>query len=169
MSLPDYKLLTRDELLNLAQQRDQLTDEGRLALDTEIATRNVGPNEIQSYARETLAQKRIEERRTGRSRYFYETRYKRFLGKKNRQLDLRRRVEEFDTTLWFVVGIPFVPLASYRIRRRFRRWWNPCPATQLHILETRPRDWKQILLTWGITAVIIVALYLLMTASLRRR
>jgi hypothetical protein len=34
--MPEYQHLTRDELLNLAQERDQLTDEARLALDSEI-------------------------------------------------------------------------------------------------------------------------------------
>jgi hypothetical protein len=144
----DYQHLTLDELLNLAQERSQLTDEARFALDVELAQRKVTTNEIHSYARVTIAQKRAEERRNQRSRRFYETKYRQFFGRKNRYTDPRNRVEEFDTTLWFVLGLPILPLRSYRIRRTFRRWWTLCPSGQLRILESRPRDWEQILLTW---------------------
>jgi hypothetical protein len=146
--MPDYQRRTLDELLNLAQERGELTDEARFALDAELAERKVTTADIHSYARATLAQKRAEERRNQRSRRFYETRYQQFFGKKNRYIDPRNRVEEFDTTLWFVLGLPIIPLRSYRIRRTFRRWWTFCPPTQLRILESRPRDWEQILLTW---------------------
>ncbi len=120
--MADYQYLTQDELLNLAQQRDQLTDEARFELDAEISKRRLGATEIVGYARESLAQRRAAEGRIKRSRSFYETRNKRFIGKRNRRLDPRLRVEEFDTTLWFVILIPIFPLGTCRIRRRFQRW-----------------------------------------------
>jgi hypothetical protein len=166
--MPDYQNLSRDELLNLTQSRDQLTDEARFALDAELASRQVNVEEVRSYARETVAQERAKERRMERSKFSHQGRNKRFLGKKNRHHDPKRRIEEFDTTLWFMLGIPLVPLASYRIRRRFRRWWTLCPSTKLHILETRPRDWEQILLTWGKNAAVLVALFLLVVNLDRR-
>lgn len=43
------------ELLNLAQERGQLTDQARVALDAEIANRGVTSDEIQSYARQTIS------------------------------------------------------------------------------------------------------------------
>jgi len=158
--LPNYQHLTLDELLNLAQDRDELTDEARLQLEAELAARKVTGQEIESYARETAAQERVKQRRTERSSFLYETRNKQFLGKNNRYHDPRERIEEFDTTLWFTVWIPIIPLGSYRIRRRFRKWWNPCPIGKLHILGTRPLDWKQIFLTWGKTALIVLILEL---------
>ena len=118
--MPDYQHLTRDELLNLAQERDQLTDEARLALDSEITTRQIKTDEISAYARESLAQAKIAERRTMRSSTYYESRNRKFLGRKNRKPDPRSRMDEFDTTLWFILWIPLFPISSHRIRRRFR-------------------------------------------------
>jgi hypothetical protein len=54
--MPDYQYLTQDELLNLPQQRDQVTDEARVDLDSEISTRGIGTAEMVSCARELLAQ-----------------------------------------------------------------------------------------------------------------
>lgn len=163
--MPDYQYLTRDELLNLAQQRDQLTDEARFELDSEIGKRKIAAIEISGYARETLAQRDAAERRRKRSRTYYEGRNNRFIGKTNPKLDARLRVEEFDTTLWLVILISVFPLASYRIRRRHRRWWNPFPSARLHVLETKPRDWEQILWTWVKTAAILLGLGLTLFAA----
>jgi len=162
--MADYRYLTQDELLNLSQQRDQLTDEARFELDSEISKRGMGATEVAGYARESLAEQKAIERRIKRTRNFYETRNKRFIGKRNRKLDPRSRVDEFETTLWFVVWIPVFPLGSYRIRRRFRRWWNPCRSRRLHILETKPRDWEQILMTWVKAATILLGLCLALFA-----
>lgn len=165
--MPDYEHLTLDELLNVAKDRNDLTDEARMALDVEIAKRKVTTEEIESFARASATDARVEERRKERSRFFYETRNKQFFGKKNRYVDPRRRIEEFDTTLWFVLLIPLVPLASYRIRRLFSRWRALYAPSRLHVLETRPRDWEQIRLTWGKTAAIVVCIVLVVEAAAR--
>jgi hypothetical protein len=167
--MPNYEQLTLDELLNLAQDRNDLTDDARTALDLEIAKRKVTAEEMQSYARASIADARVKERRTERTRFFYETRNKQFFGKKNRYVDPRHRIEEFDTTLWFVLLIPLIPLASYRIRRLFSRWWMVCVPGKLHILETRPRDWQQIRLTWGKIAAFLVAIILILEVAARRQ
>jgi hypothetical protein len=147
--VPDYQHLTRDELLNLTQDRKQLTDEARLALDAEISQRRVTADEIQSYARETKAQERAAERRAQRrSSSFVESKNKKLYGKKNYHCDDRKRVEEFETTLWVVLGIPLIPLRSYKIRRLFRKWWNPCASVQIRILKIGPLDWDQVFQTW---------------------
>jgi|ERR1035438_839904 hypothetical protein len=164
--MPDYQYPTQDELLNLAQQRDQLTDEARVELDSEISKRGIGTAEMVSYARELLARQKAVEPRAKRSKNFYETSNKRFIGKRNRKPDPRSRVEEFDTTSWFVFWIPAFPIGSYRIRRRFRRWWNPCPPRRVHILKTRLRDWEQILLTWVKAAAALLVLGLVLLAAL---
>ena len=59
-------------MLNLAQQRDQLTDEARVELDSEISKRGIGTAEMVSYARELLARQKAVERRAKRSKNFYE-------------------------------------------------------------------------------------------------
>ena len=162
--MPDYQYLTEDELLSLAQQKDQLTEEARYELDAELGKRRIGAVEIAHYARESLAQQKAEERKVQRSRNFYETRNRRFVGKKSRKLEPRLRVDEFDTTLWFIFWIPLVPLGSYRIRHRFWRLWNPCRSKRLHILETRRRDWEQIVWTWAKTAAILLGVCLAVLA-----
>jgi hypothetical protein len=157
--VPDYGKLSRDELLNLAQERGQLTDEARADLDAELSFRGVTTTEIKSYARETVAQKRREES-AKRPKVLYEGNNKKLFGKKNLVTHPRRRVEEFDTTVWFVVGIPLVPLYSCRVRRFSPRWWNWCWPVTLHLLKTRPRDWEQIIGTWVKAAVIAATLFL---------
>jgi hypothetical protein len=166
--MPNYQHFTDDELLNLAQQRDQLTQDASLAFDAELASRKLSHEEVQSYARKTAAQERAIERQKTRSRFFYETRNKKFLGKKNRYRDPRKRIEEFDTTLWLVAGIPLFPLSSYRVRRRFRSWLAPCPSRKLHLLETKQRDWEQILWTWVKTALLLLALCISAAVLTRR-
>jgi hypothetical protein len=166
--MPEYEHLTRDELLNLAQERTELSDEARVAFDSELARRNIGTDEISGYARETLAQEKAVERQAIRSKYSYEGRNKKFIGKRNRKIDARERVEEFDTTLWLVFLVPLIPLASYRLRRRYQRSWGLCPR-RLHVIEKHPRDWDQILRTWLATAAIILILYFVLPFVIRIR
>jgi hypothetical protein len=139
-----------------------------MLLDVEIASRGIAADEVRSYALAIESDARVKQRRRERSRYTYETRNRRFYGKKNRYQDRRLRIQEFDTKQWFVLWIPLVPLASYRIRRRFRPWWNPCPVNRLHILETRPRDWQQILRTWGQAALVLVILIFVVEFGIRK-
>ncbi len=156
--MPDYQQLTLDELLNIAQQREQLTDEARCLLDSELARRNISALEIQTFARQIQASERAEERKRTRLIFPYRNRNKQFIGKKNFYRDVRKRIEEFDTTLWFVLGIPLIPLSSHRIRRHSRNWWTLCPSATIHILKTKPRDWQQILFTWCKTAAVLLLL-----------
>ena len=166
--MPDYSNLSRDELINLAQERGQLTDEARADLNAELSSRGVTALEIKSYAQETIAQKRREESAT-RPKVFYEGKNKQLFGKKNLVSRRRRRVEEFDTTVWFVLGIPLVPLYSCRVRRFSRRWWNLCWPVTIHVIATRPLDWEQIIGTWTKAAVVMAALLLVIFVYTRYR
>jgi len=70
------------------------------------------------------------------------------------------QMEEYDATLWFVLfWFPVVPIASYRIRRRVRNWWQGFETGDVTAVERYPRDWNQISATWIKTALIIVAVY----------
>jgi hypothetical protein len=154
--MPDYHSLTRDELLNLAQERNQLTDEARQELDAELSLRNVTPNETTSYSRATISRRKTEEGRK-RSDVVYETRNKQFFGKKNRATHPQKRIEEFDTTLWFVISVPLIPLFSCRVRRFSREGWKILCPGRVHVLEKRTRDWEQILRTWLKTVLVVAA------------
>ncbi len=159
--MPDYQQLKVDELLNIAQQREQLTEEARCSLDSELARRNISPSEIQAFARHLQASERAEDRR--RARLIHRSRNKLFLGKKNFYRDPRKRIEEFDTTLWFTLFISLVPISSNRIRRHSRTWWNLCPSDTIHVIKTKPRDWQQIVVTWCKTAAVLLAILVVAT------
>jgi hypothetical protein len=156
--MPDYQHLTRDELLRLALEKDQLTDEARLALDTEISSRGISPSDIASYQDESRAAQ-VEEDRDVRGVTTSSGNHigKKFFGMKNRSHDARFRIEEYDTTLWFFVfWFPIFPMGSYRIRRLFHARWHLCTSDEFHALKKFPeRDWEQILVTW-IKAVLVL-------------
>jgi hypothetical protein len=131
--MPDYQQLSRDEVLRLVLEKDQLTDEA-----TALRER----------------QKEIE-RATPRQTY------KEFRGVRTIATNARFRIEECDTTLWIVgFWIPIVPLTSFRIRRKFRRWWSVYVSDQYRVIERRPLDWEQILLTWIKTAAVLLLIWI---------
>ena len=41
-----YQQLTEDELLHIADEKEQLTDEARLALESELSRRNLSTSEV---------------------------------------------------------------------------------------------------------------------------
>jgi hypothetical protein len=47
-----YQHLTEDELLHVADERDQLTDEARVALESELTRRNLSTSEVNAYKRQ---------------------------------------------------------------------------------------------------------------------
>jgi hypothetical protein len=47
--LTEYQILTDDELLHLAEERNQLTDNARVSLGAEISRRRLSPSDIDSY------------------------------------------------------------------------------------------------------------------------
>jgi hypothetical protein len=148
--MPDYQHSKRDELLRLALEKDQLTDEARLALETEISGRRITQSDIQSF-KDELQSAQAKEDRDVRAVFTPSSHLgKKFFGVKNRVHDARLLIEEFDTTLWFfALWFPIFPLGSYRIRRPFRRWWNLCASDEFHVLHKFPqRNWEQILVTW---------------------
>ena len=160
--MPDYQQLTNEEIMSLASQRGDLTDEARLALDCEQRSRNITPQTISSYAAETVRMKQAEALNIGIPRT-HRGIGRRFFGKNNYQLDSQFAFEEFDTTLWFVLfWFPLVPLGTYRVRRKRRRsWWRGILGEDdLSVIHKLRRNWEQIFLTW-IEAVLITFAILL--------
>lgn len=156
--MPDYQNLTRDELLRLALEKDQLTDEARLALDSEISSRRISSSDIASFQDESQAAQAEEDRDVPAFAASSGSHIgKKFFGMKNRTHDARFRIEEYDTTLWFfILWFPIFPIGSYRIRRLFHRRWYFCASDEFHVLQKlSERDWEQILVTW-IKAVLVL-------------
>ena len=106
-----YSRMTNDQLLNLAQEADQLTPPARLALDTELKKRKLGPAEIaeqveylRSLEMEAARRKLLAQTFNGFGTKIY--------GKRDFELD-----GSFLTTKWVVFfWVPLVPLKSFRVR-----------------------------------------------------
>jgi hypothetical protein len=157
----DYQHLTRDELIRLALEKDQLTDRARLALDAEISSRRISLSDIATFQDESQAAQAEEDRdvrgvTTSSGGHIG----KKFFGMKNRTRDARFRIEEYDTTLWFFAfWFPIFPMGSYRVRRLFHRRWHLCTSDEFHVLQKFPkRDWEQILVTWIKAMLVLLVL-----------
>ena len=165
----EYQHLTEDELLHLAKEREQLTDDARLALDTELSRRSLWPSDVEAYRveRETAD----ETEKLKRVARFYIHRVglgKKFLGKAKRHRDPSGLFERYNATLWFVIlWVPIFPIATYTVRRDLERWWGGVSASDEIALERHPRNWEQILLTWVKAASVLLALRLIFLLLLR--
>jgi hypothetical protein len=158
---PNYGALTLDELLRLANQRDDLTDEARLALDAELSRRQVTPEVLAAGRAEMTKFEREQAREVRELSFGHGGIARKLFGKSHYVCDEQHRIEEFQTTLWFVLlWIPIFPIGTFQIRRRFRRWWQFWASERYHVIERLPRDWEQILLTWIKTVAVLLALRL---------
>lgn len=162
--MPDYERLTDDEVLALANERQDLTVDAQAALDVELRRRSISPNDIQDYQAETVQLNETEVRNIGVPTTFKGTGRK-FLGKTNYQYDALSDSEEFDTTLWFVLLLfPLFPLGAYRLHRQRREnWWQRImAATDFVVVDKLSRNWEQILGTWIKAAAVLFLLRLIM-------
>ena len=165
----DYQHLTADELLHLAEEREQLTQEARLALDGELSRRKLLPSDIDSYrAQRETADKAERLKRAVRSYIPNVGLGKKFLGKTNRRRGDGGLFEQYETTLWFVVlWFPVFPIATYTVRRDLERWLGITVASDEIAIERHPRRWEQILLTWVKAVLVVLALRLTFLSLLR--
>jgi hypothetical protein len=158
--MPDYHQLTADELLQLAEEREQLTQEARLALDGELNRRKLSPSDIDSYRvqREEGDKADLLKRAVPRSVPRVGL-GKKFLGKTNRRREASGLSEEYETTLWFVVlWFPIFPIATFTVKRELERWLGLTVASSEVAIQRHPRNWEQILLTWVKAALVVLAL-----------
>jgi hypothetical protein len=148
--MPEYENLTEDELLNLAQERDQLTDEARVMLDSELSRRRLGSADVKTYREESASFEDAEELK--RAKFTFSPSRglgKKFYGKANRRRDPSGRFEEYDSTLWFMVlYFPVFPIASFTVRCILTKWLGMTVRSKEIPIECHPPDWNQILLTW---------------------
>jgi len=167
--MAEYQGLTEDELLHLAEDREHLTDEARSSLDAELGRRRLSPTDIDSYRlqRETAANADKLKRAT--PSYIHNVGLgKRFFGKTKRHRDTEKLVEQYDTTLWFVVlWFPVFPIATFTVRRDLERWLGFTVASDAVAIQRHPRNWEQILLTWVKASALLLALRLAFLMLLR--
>jgi hypothetical protein len=148
--VPDYRHLTRDELLALTLERNQLTEEAQLSLDAEISKRAITPLDLASFKTELVTAQAEQDRQIGSVATSSSHAGRKFFGRENVMHDPRFRIEEYDSTLWFFAfWFPPVPIGTFLIRRLYQRRWRICTSDVFHVLNKHPqRDWEQILLTW---------------------
>lgn len=117
--MPEYQQLTEDELLQLAGEREHLTDDARLALDAELSRRRLSSADIESHHAQCDEWDQQDKRRRAVRTYIPDVGLgKTFLGRANRHRDPSDDFEYYDSTLWFVVlWFPVFPIATYTVRR----------------------------------------------------
>jgi hypothetical protein len=164
--LAEYQHLTADELLHLAVEREQLTDEAKSALDSELSRRGLSPADINSYQVQRESADKAEDLRaanrlTGITYISHVGFGKKFLGEANRHRDPNGLFEKYDATLWFVVlWFPVFPIATFTVKRDLERWLGIVFPSAAVALERHPRNWEQILLTWVKAAFVLLVLRL---------
>ena len=172
--MPNYQDLSTDELLHIALEREQLTDEARFDLDGELTRRKISANELNAYKAD-CAQADEEDRvrsanRVVRPGFLSRRDFGfRFLGKMNCHRDPSGQFEEYESTQWFVVfWIPVFPIATFKVRRNLSRWLGIDWRSDPEAIERYPRNWNQILLTWVKAMAFLLVLriaYLWLTRS----
>jgi hypothetical protein len=167
--MPEYQYLTQDELLHLAEEKDQLTDDARLALEGELNRRGLSSSDIDSHRVEYEAADKADRLKRAAPSYIHNVGLgKKFFGKTNRHRDTKRLFEQYDTTLWFaILWFPVFPIATYTVRSDLERWLGMLVASDPVPIEHHPRNWEQILLTWAKAAAVLLALRLTFLLVLR--
>jgi len=165
----EYQHLTSDELLHLAEDREQLSDEARSALDAELGRRKLSPPDIESYRLQRESVEQADHLKRAVRGYIPNVGLgKKFLGKANRHRDTSGLFEQYDATLWFVVlWFPVFPIATYTVRRDLERWWGGVSTSDEIAIQRHPRNWEQVLLTWVKAASVLLALRLTFLLLLR--
>jgi hypothetical protein len=165
----DYQHLAQDELLYLAEDREQLTDEARVALEAELNRRRLSTSDIDSYRVHRELADEADKLKRATPTYIHNVGLgRKFFGKTNRHRDSERLFEQYDTTLWFVVlWLPVFPIATYTVRTDLERWLGMLVASDPIAIERHPRNWEQILLTWVKAASVLLALRLTFLLLLR--
>ncbi len=145
-----YQQLSNEELLLVAADRQELTDDAVAALDVELTKRGL-------HRGQGVKLKRNVERITARDAVghiglSYRGWGKQFIGARNYVADETSGFEEFDSTLWlFVAFVPLVPLAGVHIRRRLQKksvFWS-FGNTGFTPVSLRDLDLLQVLATYA--------------------
>jgi len=166
--MPEYQSLTDDEVLQIATEREQLTDDARSMLDSELALRKLSIKDVQSQKIAYERAEKLERARLGHKILSQRTFSRRgfginFFGKTNVRRDPAGHFEEYDATQWVVIlWIPVFPVATCTVHRTRSRWLGLTFKSAPQIIARHARNWEQILLTWVKTAAILLGLRLVL-------
>ena len=106
-----YARMTDEQLLNLASDRASLLPDAMVALDSELAKRNFGQQEIKEQA-ECVRRGQIEDESAKPLARSFNGIGTSVYGKRSFQPD-----GSYITTLWIVLGwVPVIPLKSFRVK-----------------------------------------------------
>ncbi len=163
--VPEYQNLTDDEVLQIATEREQLTDDARTVLDSELSRRKLSIKAVQSHkVAYERAQKLEQAKRDGSINRFSLDRSGigiKFLGKWNLRRDPSGKFEEYDATRWFVVfWLPLFPIATCTVHRTLSQWIGLTFKSDPQVVARQARNWEQIMLTWVKTAAVLLSLRL---------
>jgi hypothetical protein len=165
--MAQYETLTDDEVLQIATEREQLTDDARMLLDSELARRKLSITDIHSQKLAYERAEKLERARLGH-RILSQSTFSRpgfginLLGKRNIRRDPAGHFQEYDATQWLVVfWLPIFPIATCTVHRTLSRWFGLTFKSDPQIIARHPRNWEQILLTWVKTAAVLLVLRLL--------
>jgi hypothetical protein len=162
LDVSHYQQLSDDEILNLARDLSNLTDEAKDALNLEISRRNLSADDIQTYATETAILEDSENRQRQKLLSPNLSRNKEFFGRANFVHDDSSGNQQYDATLWFVVfWFPLIPLGAYRVRRK-GGWWRNFLIPNIEVVAKLPLNWEQIFRTWLVAVSLLFAAILIL-------
>jgi hypothetical protein len=148
-----YETKGDDELLRLAVHLDELTPEAREALSVELARRKLSTSDVEELISEDVSHAKEEAKKIGTLFVAYNGIGRQRYGKANRTFDTQTKLEQFTTTVFFVLfWIPLVPVGTYRVQKT--KGWA---SDDLRVLERLPLNWEQVLTIWVVTAAIMLA------------
>ena len=163
-----YKLMSDDELTQIAAERDTLAADAAIAIDAELSRRGFS---IAAAKKQAVRAERKGTRRAIGDLGFSARGYaKHFFGISNYHLDATTSKEEFDSTLWlWIMWLPIVPLASYHIERDEHGkslWWS-LTKQPFSVSNEAPPFFLHVLVGWAFSAFAAFAAFRILLIVLR--
>ncbi|HEY1800151.1 MAG TPA: hypothetical protein VGG46_04375 [Terriglobales bacterium] len=145
----EYETKSNEELLRLATDPSQLTEEANYVLAIELRKRRLDAKEqIINFQQQENEQKQKQELDIGRLWFIYTF----GIGRKrfcegDYRYDPATQVEEFTTTIFILLfWVPLIPTGTYRVTRI--KGFRP---PKINAIDRLSLDWKQVMKVWLIT------------------
>lgn len=156
--------MSDDELLRLALTPQDLLQEARMALQSEMSRRGLKTDRVDAFRSEETQREKSLERETGQRLLSLSWRgigCARFC-KWDQLIDERTRSEEFTTTVFFIFcWVPLFPIGTFRVRRRKRF------GERVHVIEKLPLRTNQVLWVYSVTLMLALAIVVLIRLAPR--
>jgi hypothetical protein len=148
-----YSAMAEDQLLRLASDQDQLTSDGSLFLQQELARRGIGKERLLAFQNEEQEQREKQRREIGSFFLIHPCGIGRQrFGKADRSYDRQSQTESFKTTVFILLlWLPLIPTGTFRVERK-----RSFLSGEVTVLERLPLDWEQVLKVWIVAAVILL-------------